>query len=469
MFFGNSRVVVGNNFSDPAVGGWLAVSPNPDEYSVAGLTYGFDDDVCAIEKMGSLFFFSGKFVVAYDGNSNINCWRVGYFDGLNYSSITYSGNATQGLTHTTSSYITNNLVAGYTMKPVLDQFGDVSHLLVGGLFNRVGHKTVHSMTKIISGPYFGDTVPVDTSSTPASLVRSISSPFTDIQVNPNNNPFSISYPADSYNVICGNGLTDSGNPAGGKILLYKFDSSAESVITDIGGFHPFSDIQGTTGTTGINAQFQGCFVENDLSDQNKVKIHLNTRQSTSNIGSHFQIYNIYDQTWDYYELSSGFASSCLSNPWIDPNATQALRGKKSVNNNFIFFKDQVHRIRRANTVHDEDQNNFLGSLSANLTTCGTGALPTKSLIALNKVYYNQADQLIVAGGFPSKIVLWDGKIAKDMQFPAATDDNGDTYITTIFVDTDKTIYVGGKFEFTDANGAIAKNIAKYVPSSTKLG
>ena len=76
--------------------------------------------------------------------------------------------------------------------------------------------------------------------------------------------------------------------------------------------------------------------------------------------------------------------------------------------------------------------------------------------------------MIVAGGFPSKIVLWDGKVAKDMQFPAATDDNGDTYIATIFVDTDRTIYVGGKFEFIDENGAIAKNIAKYVPSSTKL-
>jgi hypothetical protein len=345
--------------------------------------------------------------------------------------------------------------------------GDKNHLLVGGMFNRAGHKTVHSMAKIVPGPFFEDTVAVDNSSIPSSLVRSISPPFTTLEVNPNNGP-SLAYPADSYNIICGSSLTDGSGSAGGKILLYKFDSGSETIVTDVGGVHPFSNIQLSSGTTG-SAQFQGCFAENDTSDNDRVKIHFNSRQSiTSPLGSYFQIYDMYSQTWERELRDVNSPSSCSSNPWVDPSSVAAFRGKKSVNNNFTFFKGQVHRIRGSRFVYDENQTNFLGSLSPSLGTCGTNALPTESIICISNVYYNQADQLIVAGGFPDKIIIWDGKIAKDMQFPASIDDDGSTYICSVFVDTDRTIYVGGNFEFTDSNGAIAKNLAKFVPPASKL-
>jgi hypothetical protein len=94
---------------------------------------------------------------------------------------------------------------------------------------------------------------------------------------------------------------------------------------------------------------------------------------------------------------------------------------------------------------------------------------------LNTVVYNNINYLILGGISPINatekgLLLVNptdpDSVQKRLNMPIV----GSSQVTiySISVDSDSTIYVTGQFEFVDKNGVTAKNIAKFVPSPSKI-
>jgi hypothetical protein len=98
------------------------------------------------------------------------------------------------------------------------------------------------------------------------------------------------------------------------------------------------------------------------------------------------------------------------------------------------------------------------------------------LHTLNTVVYNNINYLILGGesvGSASNekglllVNPTDLSVQKRLNMPIVG--SNEVAVYSISVDSDSTIYVTGQFEFVDKNGVTAKNIAKFVPSSSKIG
>ena len=113
----------------------------------------------------------------------------------------------------------------------------------------------------------------------------------------------------------------------------------------------------------------------------------------------------------------------------------------------------------ANTIHvfDHFTETYLSPIILGVTI---------TPITLNTVVYDDINYLVV-GGRNGMIIVnpEDTSQVKPVPFP---DNSTPNSIRSISVDSDSTIYVTGRFTFTDKNGVTAKDVAKFVPDPSKL-
>jgi len=133
----------------------------------------------------------------------------------------------------------------------------------------------------------------------------------------------------------------------------------------------------------------------------------------------------------------------------------------------MLYREQVLASRRSGSFGSIVNHTNFSSDYIYLSNAGDNLTYPLGRWSLNQIIYNGKSYIITPkGSVQDKFVLQDIGYDKDLNFP---DESGE--ILTTFIDpsdTSKTIYVGGTFEFTDKNGVTAKNIAKFVPASSKL-
>lgn len=495
MYLGNSRILQGRSSNENAIGEWLAIAPegaNSGTYGVGDTSSSASENyVSCIEMIQAKLVVGGNFTTAYNGSGTTSCWRVGAFDGTDFISIKYNGSNEQGLTHSElpslpfgSSLLRLKCVCN-TMRGIYGSTeGEKDHILIGGYFNKVGNKNKNHLAKINSALEFEDTLTASNDSL-TGWVSSINIYTGSIDVD--SGGLGVAEEANTFAFIAGNGLTDGDGRAsyvGERILIYRYDNSQETLLTNVNGIHPLAgmvdDSDNMTNNGGRREAFQ---TNNEYFpiptvfpnlEEGKLKLYLHKvipRDAGSETddfeGTHYYEYNVYDAVHEG-ALSSNDSDALvpvyipfLFTPYVE--ASYSLR--ESIQDTYMLYRGVVLSTRKFVL-----SGNVRGILKNHYTNGNYLLYNTEAPLgygSLNQIIYNGKSYIITEKGpDQDKFIMQDVGYSKDLNFP---DESG--LIFTTFIDpsdTSKTIYVGGTFEFTDKNGVTAKNIAKFVPASSKL-
>lgn len=489
MYLGNSRILQGRSSNENAIGEWLAIAPegaNSGTYGVGDTSSSASDNyVSCIEMIQEKLVVGGNFTTAYNGSGTTSCWRVGAFDGTDFISIKYNGSNEQGLTHSELPSETNLRIKCVcnTMRGIYGSTeGEKDHILLGGYFNKVGNKNKNHLAKINSSLEFEDTLTASNDSL-TGWVSSINI-YTD-SIDVDSGGLGEAEEANTFAFIVGNGLTDGDGRAsyvGERILIYKYDNSQETLLTNVNGIHPLvgmvDDSVNLPTDRGKKEAFQ---TNNDYFpipnvfpnlEEGELKLYLykiiprdNGSETDDFQGTHYYKYNVYDAVFEPSIRSNNFNPDLLPVYIPFPSIPYVINSysfHETIQDTHMLYRELVLSTRRASNGFIINHTNFEDNITylngSNLTyPLGYGSL--------NQIIYNGKSYIITAKA-NQKFVIQDIGYDKDLNFPVESG-----RILTTFIDpsdTSKTIYVGGTFEFTDKNGVTAKNIAKFVPASSKL-
>jgi len=493
MYLGNSRILQGRSSNENAIGEWLAIAPegaNSGTYGVGDTSSSASQNyVSCIEMIQEKLVVGGNFTTAYNGSGTTSCWRVGGFDGTDFISIKYNGSSLQGLTHTQlSSTALRVKCACHTMRGIYGSTeGEKDHILIGGYFNKVGNKNKNHLAKINSSLEFEDTLTASNDSL-TGWVSSINIYTGSIDVD--SGGLNQAEEANTFAFIAGNGLTDGDGRAsyvGERILIYKYDNSQETLLTNVNGIHPLAGMVDDSDNLPTGAGKREAFQTNSdyypiptifpNLEEGKLKLYLykvvpvdSGSETDSFQGTHYYTYNVYDAVFEPSRSSSPFINDVTLFPSYVPVINPpyfAYGSSETMQDTYMLYREQVLASRRSGSFGSIVNHTNFSSDYIYLSNAGDNLTYPLGRWSLNQIIYNGKSYIITPkGSVQDKFVLQDIGYDKDLNFP---DESGE--ILTTFIDpsdTSKTIYVGGTFEFTDKNGVTAKNIAKFVPASSKL-